>query len=720
MNREHKDNAVAGRPGELVQKFTNRLAFSKSPYLLQHAHNPVDWYPWGEEAFAKARRENKPIFLSVGYSTCHWCHVMAHESFENPQVAKVMNDKFVCIKVDREERPDVDGVYMCFVQASTGGGGWPMNVCLTPDLKPFFGGTYYPPEQFTRLLEKIASVWHTDHDRIEASGDQAISQLRQAAELSRTAQGAPGKQLIDKTCIQIKSSYEPDNGGFGDAPKFPRPATLNFMLRYYARTGAVDALDMVLFTLRKMAGGGMRDQIGGGFHRYSTDAQWHVPHFEKMLYDQAQLACSYLDAYQITHEPFYADVARDILGYVQRDMTGNQGQFFSAEDADSPDPGNPSTCSEGAFYVWEQEEIVETLGAQSAEIFNYFYGVENRGNVNNDPHGEFHHKNILIVSHSVEESAKEFNSSPQTIRNILADACQKLFAIRARRPRPYLDDKTITAWNGLMISAFARACQVLDDTQYLSAAVKSAQFIKTNLQDAKTGKLKRRYRDGEGSIDGYADDYAFLIQGLLDLYETSFDTNDLSWAFNLQERQNDLFWDNEHAGYFTTSGHDPNILLRMKGDYDGAEPSPNSVAALNLFRLSHALNEKSFREMGERTLAAFGNHLQQVPSAMPQIMVALDFSLAKTKQIVITGKLANADTQTMLRMVHKNFISNKIVLLADGTEGQAFLGKHLEFIRAVEARGGQATAFVCEDFTCQSPTTDPNTLLQQLLDCKHE
>jgi uncharacterized protein YyaL (SSP411 family) len=703
---------VAASPQK--QLFTNRLIHSKSPYLLQHAHNPVDWYPWGEEAFAKARKENKPIFLSVGYSTCHWCHVMEHESFENPQVARILNDNFVCIKVDREERPDVDRVYMTFVQATTGGGGWPMSVWLTPDLKPFFGGTYYPPPQFTTLLEKIAAAWQTDRDKIKASGDAITQQLRQFTETTRPASVELENALLDKAYGQIKSSYEPRYGGFGDAPKFPRPVALNFMLRYHARTGTKDALDMSLFTLRKMADGGMHDPIGGGFHRYSTDTRWHVPHFEKMLYDQAQLVGAYLDAYQITHDEFYADVARDILAYVQRDMTGDQGQFYSAEDADSPLPGNPSAHAEGAFYVWEEKEIVGALGKESAEIFNYNYGVEKDGNVANDPRGEFPKKNVLIVSHTIEETAKKFGKPPEDIGKILADARQKLFAVRAKRPRPHLDDKTITAWNGLMLSAFARAYQVLDDPQYLSAATKSAQFIKAKLYDAKTGKLIRRYRAGDATIDGFADDYAFLIQGLLDLYEASFDINDLAWAFDLQKKQNELFWDASGNGFFSTTGNDPSILLRMKEDYDGAEPSPNSVAAQNLLRLSQMLDEKTFREMAEKTLAAFGARLKQAPSVMPQMMVALEFGLSKPKQIVIAGKPDAADTRAMLRVVHEHFIPNKILLLADGAGGQAFLGKHLEFIQDVKPLDGKTTAYVCENYVCQLPTSDIATVQRMI------
>ena len=699
--------------------FTNRLAQEKSPYLIQHAHNPVDWYPWGEAAFAKARKENKPLFLSVGYSTCHWCHVMEHESFENLEVAKILNDNFVCIKVDRVERPDVDSVYMTFVQATTGGGGWPMSVWLTPDLKPFFGGTYFPPENFKPLLNRIAKSWKTDGDKIRASGETIARQLQQFAGARVSLDVKLDAALLNQGYEQIKASYEPSYGGFGGAPKFPRPVTLNFMLRYYARTGTKDALDMSLFTLRKMADGGMHDQIGGGFHRYSTDAHWHVPHFEKMLYDQAQLACSYLEAYQITHDKIYADTARDILAYVQRDMTGDQGQFFSAEDADSPLPNNPSAHAEGAFYVWENNEIVKALGKESAEIFDYYYGVEKSGNVNNDPRGEFPHKNVLIVSHTINETAKKFDKSPDEIQKVLADARQKLSALRAKRPRPHLDDKTITAWNGLMISAFARAYQVLDDPQYLSAATKSAQFIRTKLYDAKTGKLTRRYRAGEATIDGFADDYAFLIQGLLDLYEASFDINDLTLAFDLQKKQNELFWDSTGNGFFSTTGNDPSVLLRMKEDYDGAEPSPNSVASLNLLRLSQMLDEKPFRELAEKTLAAFGDRLQRAPSAMPQMMVAFDFNLTKPKQIVIAGRPDAPDTRAMLRAVHKNFMPNKFILLADGGGGQAFLGKHLEFIQDMGMMNGQATAFVCQDYVCQLPTTNTSVLRGQLTKILH-
>ena len=703
-----------------AHKYTNRLVQSKSPYLLQHAHNPVDWYEWGEEAFAKARAENKPIFLSVGYSTCHWCHVMERESFENEEIAAIMNEHFVNVKVDREERPDVDRVYMTFVQATIGGGGWPMSVWLTPDLKPIAGGTYFPPEDkfgrrgFPSILNTLASAWANQREQILASSDEVTRRLRQYTQVGGTTDVALEKASLDKTYEQIKSSYEPRYGGFGGAPKFPRPVALNFTLRHHARTGSQDALDMSLFSLRKMAEGGMHDHVGGGFHRYSVDDRWHVPHFEKMLYDQAQLVCSYLEAYQITHDAFYAGVARDILDYVRRDMTGPEGQFYSAEDADSPLPDNPADHAEGAFYVWEEKEVVEAVGKEGADIFNYYYGIERGGNVRDDPHGEFPKKNVLIVSHTIEETAKMFDKTLDQVRTTLAEARKRLFEIRSKRPRPHLDDKTLTAWNGLMISAFARAHQVLGEPQYLAAAEQAAAFIKAELYDGKTGTLSRRHREGQVAFDGYVDDYAFLIQGLLDLYEASFNIEYLQWALNLQHKQNELFWDKEFAGYFSTTGKDASILLRMKEDYDGAEPSPNSVATLNLLRLAEMLDEKPFREMAAKTLAAFGERLRQAPSAMPQMMVAFDFQQTKSKQLVIAGKPDAADTRAMLHAIHEQFIPNKILLLADDGTGQAFLARHLEFIRGVKMRDGKATAFVCQDYVCQLPTTDISVMVKSI------
>src|SRR5256714_692266 len=537
---------------------TNRLAKEKSPYLLQHAHNPVDWYPWGEEAFEKARQENKPMFLSIGYSTCHWCHVMAHESFENEEIAAQMNRDFVNIKVDREERPDVDRVYMTFVQATTGGGGWPMSVWLTPDLKPFVGGTYFPPEDrygqpaFRKVLDRIATAWKQDHEKIAESGSKILEALRESQNSAADANAKIDKDVFENAYQQLDRSFDPREGGCSTAPKFPRPVALNFLTRFYASEtkseNARHALEMDLLTLRKMAAGGVHDHLGGGFHRYSVDRYWHVPHFEKMLYDQAQLATAYLDGFQITQDRQNAEVARDVLDYVARDMTSKDGGLFSAEDADSLFEHGKPEHGEGAFYVWSEKQIDSVLGDDSA-TFKFHFGVQPHGNApeGSDPQDEFRGKNILIERHTVSETAEHFKKSEDEIRQSLARNREKLLSIRNKRPRPHLDDKIIAAWNGLMISAYARAAQILDEPRYLEAAARAAKFIRANLYDAKSKLLFRSYRDGRSNVEGFADDYAFVIQGLMDLYEASFDIELLKFALELQETQDRLFFDERNG-----------------------------------------------------------------------------------------------------------------------------------------------------------------------------
>jgi uncharacterized protein YyaL (SSP411 family) len=716
-------------PAPARPEHTNRLAHEKSPYLLQHAHNPVDWYPWGEEAFAKARREDKPIFLSVGYSTCHWCHVMAHESFENEEVAAIMNREFVNIKVDREERPDVDRVYMTFVQATTGSGGWPMSVWLTPDLKPFVGGTYFPPEDrygqpgFEKVLERVATAWKENRNKIIEQGGQIVAALRESQ-----SQGAEESKIdaaiLEAAYKQLDRSYDPKEGGFGNAPKFPRPVTLNFLTRFYARDPKSDsgkqALEMALFTLRKMAAGGMHDHIGGGFHRYSVDRYWHVPHFEKMLYDQAQLAIAYLDAFQITKDKQYEAVARDILDYVARDMTSKEGGFFSAEDADSPivaagaDRGHIET-KEGVFYIWTKKEIDATLG-DAAEIFDFHYGVQAHGNApeGSDPQDEFRGKNILIERGTIKETAEHFKKSEEEIARSLAHSREKLFAIRSKRPRPHLDDKIIAAWNGLMISAYARAAQMLDDRRYLDIARRAANFLRANLYDPSGRILYRNYRGGRSDIEGFADDYAFVIQGLLDLYEASFDVEWLKFAVELQETLDRLFFDEKNGGYFSTSGKDESVFLRMKDDNDGAEPAASSVAALNLLRLSQLRDDPQVGERARKTIDAFVTTLSHFPSAMPQMLVALDYSLSKPRQIVIAGKKDAPETKGLLREVHRHFLPKTILAFADGAEGQKYLGEKNEAIRAMSPVDGKPAAYVCENFTCKAPVTDAKQLAELL------
>src|SRR5436309_10463409 len=704
---------------------TNRLAREKSPYLLQHAHNPVDWYPWGEEAFAKARRENKPIFLSIGYSTCHWCHVMAHESFEDETTAAIMNREFVSIKVDREERPDVDRVYMTFVQATTGGGGWPMSVWLTTDLKPFVGGTYFPPVDrygqpgFKKVLERIAAAWKQDHAKIADQGSKLLEALRESQNAQAETTAKIDNQFFQTAYEQLSRSFDDKEGGFGTAPKFPRPVSLNFLARFYARDPKSEsgnhALEMDLFTLQKMAAGGMHDHIGGGFHRYSVDRYWHVPHFEKMLYDQAQLAAAYLDAFQITHDRQYESVARDILDYVARDMTSKEGGFFSAEDADSPvagigDPGHSKTA-EGAFYIWAKKEIDAALG-DAADIFGFHYGVQAHGNApeGSDPHDEFRGKNILIERHTIAQTAEHLKKSEKEIGESLAQSREKLFSIRAKRPRPHLDDKIIAAWNGLMISAFARAAQVLDDARYLEIATRGAKFLRANLYEEKSKLLYRNYRGGRSDIEGFADDYAFVIQGLIDRYEASFDIEWLKFATELRETQDLLFFDEKNGGYFSTSGKDESVFLRIKDDNDGAEPAASSVAALNLLRLSQVRDDPQLTERARKTIDAFAATLSHFPSAMPQMLVALDFSLSKPRQIVIAGKKDAPETKALLKEVRRHFLPKTILLLADGSDDQKFLGEKNEAIRTMSTAEGKSAAYVCENFTCKAPVTDSNKL----------
>src|ERR1700693_2535058 len=730
---------------------TNRLAHERSPYLLQHAHNPVDWYPWGEEAFEKARREKKAIFLSIGYSTCHWCHVMERESFENEEVAAVMNAHFVNIKVDREERPDVDRVYMTFVQATAGGGGWPLSVWLTPGLKPFVGGTYFPPEErygqpaFKKVLERIATAWKEDHDKIVEQGSKII------AALSQSQSAAPGEGKIDGSVAdaayrQLDRSYDPKEGGFGNAPKFPRPVTLNFLTRFYARDPKSDsgkhAVDMALFTLRKMAAGGMHDHVGGGFHRYSVDRYWHVPHFEKMLYDQAQLANAYLDAFQITsasrtdssrgeQQRQYADAVSDILDYVARDMTSKDGGFFSAGDADSPDSvaavydrrsessqsaeagahRAPLQKSEGAFYVWTEKQVDVALGSDS-DVFKYHFGVQPHGNApeGSDPQNEFRGKNILIERHTISETAQHFKKSDDEVRKSLARSRGKLLEVRSKRPRPHLDDKIIAAWNGLMISAYARAAQVLDDPRYLETANRAAKSLRANLYDEKNKLLFRSFREGRGNVEGFADDYAFVIQGLLDLYEASFDVEWLKFALELQETQDRLFFDEKAGGYFSTSGKDKSVVLRMKDDNDSAEPAASSVAALNLLRLAQLRNDKQFEDRGRKTINSFAATMNHFASAMPQLLVALDFSLSKPRQIVIAGKVDDEQTKALLKEVNRHFIPNKVLILADGGDGQKFLSEQNEAIGGMSPVYQKSAAYFCENFTCKTPVTEISAL----------
>lgn len=699
----------------------NQLSHEKSPYLLQHAHNPVDWHPWGTAAFDKARREDKPIFLSIGYSTCHWCHVMERESFENEQIAQLLNHSFVSIKVDREERPDVDRIYMTYVQATTGSGGWPMSVFLTPDLKPFFGGTYFPPDNrygrpgFGAILQSLAKAWKEDREKINNAGNEVISQLQSRLDGKGSQAHNLDRHVLDAAFQQFRRSYDSSHGGFGGAPKFPRPAVLNFLFRYAERAGSEEAREMVLFTLRAMAEGGMNDQLGGGFHRYSVDDLWFVPHFEKMLYDQAQLAIAYVEAYQITKDPFYAQVARNTLDYVLRDMTDAGGGFYSAEDADSViDPANPHEKGEGAFYVWSRDEIEAALGKLSADIFADRYGIEVEGNVHNDPHGEFGGKNILFIHRSLQQVSERFTMQADLVEQNLNASIQKLMEVRSKRVRPHLDDKILTAWNGLMISAFAKAGQVLNEPRYVQAAQNATDFILNRMYHRDDDSLLRRYRDNDAAIPGFLDDYAFLIQGLLDCYETSFRTSDLDAARRLAGKMLDVFEDRENGGFFSTAEGDPNLVMRIKDDYDGAEPSGNSVAFIDLLRLGQITNDPKYQAAAERTLKAMAPILVQQPTAAPQLLVGLNYWQSPKRQIVVAGDADTDQTRGMLRKIRSHFLPNATLLLLDSEDSRRVLSEFNPALSGMHAIEGKTTAYVCENYTCQLPTNDISRLDQLL------
>jgi hypothetical protein len=701
---------------------TNRLAREKSPYLLQHAHNPVDWYPWGEEAFEKSRIENKPIFLSIGYSTCHWCHVMERESFESEKIAELINREFVPIKVDREERPDVDRIYMTFVQATTGSGGWPMSVWLTPDRKPFFGGTYFPPENryghpgFASILSQIAAAWKERRVEIDESAEQVVVQLQQRSAVDAEGETRLDSRALDSGFYAFRRSFDSQLGGFGGAPKFPRPSVFHFLLRYHARTKNQEALDMVLLTLREMAKGGMNDQLGGGFHRYSVDERWFVPHFEKMLYDQAQLAVSYIEAFQITGEAQYAETARRTLDYVLRDMTHPDGGFYSAEDADSViDPEEPKIKGEGAFYVWAAEEIRERVPSPAADWFCYRYGVAEGGNVANDPHHEFTNRNILYQAATIEETAQQFSKSPEEIRAGIAEAEEILLAARAQRVRPHLDDKILTAWNGLMISAFALAGAALEEPRYAEAARRAAEFVISRMYDSTTGVLLRRFREGDAAIPGFLDDYAIFSQALLDLYEAQFDPRHFELAVLLTEKQMALFEDRARGAFFSTSGDAPDLVMRVKEDYDGAEPSGNSIALMNLLRLARATDRADFRDSAERTLSAFAPRLAAGPVTLPQMLSALQFHESAPREIVLAGERGAAGTQALVRVLQSKFVPNKVVLLVDPAAPRVVAGSGNPAIQGMGPVDGRAAAYVCANFTCQLPVTEPEAF-RALLD----
>jgi len=696
---------------------TNRLIYEKSPYLLQHAFNPVDWYPWSDEAFAKAKSENKPIFLSIGYSTCHWCHVMAHESFESAHIAELLNRWFICIKVDREERPDIDQMYMSATQAMTGGGGWPMSVFLFPDGKPFYTGTYFPPKRmhgkpsFEDIITSIHSAWVEKRSDLENYASQLIG------EVERRGQSVKGTSILEnidqKGFEDFKKNYDSTYGGFGHAPKFPRPVTFNFLLRFWHKTNNEQARDMVLTTLQNMAGGGVYDQIGGGFHRYATDPGWREPHFEKMLYDQSQLADSYLDAFLITGDKRYADVAEDVFDYVLREMTDTTGGFFSAEDADSEDPYNPGNHSEGAYYLWTESEIVSVLDKQEARIFIYIYGVKDKGNAPEDPHGEFKGKNILYRAHTLSEATEHFNKKNQEVELSLNKSREKLLEVRSKRKKPHLDDKIITSWNGLMIGALAKGSMVLGKPELLTAATRAAEFIRNELYRTQDSSLIRIYREGRSGLPGQLDDYAYLIKGILELYDATQNPTWLIWAEDLTKRQIEVFWDEKNKGFFD-SVRDESVPVRMKGQYDGAEPAGNSISASNLYAIGSITDNEKLKNMARETVESSGIMINKYPEALPQMLSAWDQISNKPSQVVIAGVPGRKDTEEIQETVLSFFNPNRQILLADGGENQRFLAQKLPFLETVEMIDNKATAYICQNYTCQLPLNDIEKLRKVL------
>ena len=691
----------------MAKKRPNRLINEKSPYLLQHAYNPVDWYPWCEEAFEKARREDKPVFVSSGYSACHWCHVMEEESFNDPEVASLMNETFVSIKIDREERPDLDNVLMAVSQLMTGTGGWPLNVIMTPDKKPFFAETYIPKETgFGRvgmiaLVEGIRTMWRERREELLRSAEGAVSALKEVSALGPGE--APDRSVMDEAFVDLLGRFDRENGGFGAAPKFPVPHYIFFLLSYWRRTGNADALAMVEKTLRKMRFGGIYDQVGFGFHRYSTDERWIVPHFEKMLYDQALLTIAYTEAYQATKKGFYRDTAREILSYVLRDMTSPEGGFYAAEDADSEG-------REGAFYLWKAEEIRKVLGAD-ADLVMEVFNVEEEGNFRDEALGMRTGKNILYLGASIEDLALRTGVRADVLEAEVESARQRLFACREGRVHPARDDKILTDWNGLMIAACARAGAAFGVGAYTDAALRAAGFIFENMVTA--SGLRHRFRDGEAALDANLDDYAFLIWGLIELYEATFDANCLKRALDLNSILLDRFWDEADGGFFFTPRDGERLIIRQKEGRDGAMPSGNSVAMLNLLRLSGITGDTAFMDRAYSIARLFSSAVRRSPAAFIHLLTALDFALGPSFNLVIAGDSKSEDTREMLKALRSEFIPDMTVVFKPEDEGCSFLSSvaAVDQYRSIE---GKATAYLCTGGSCGPPVTDKERLVEML------
>ena len=687
-----------------MEKKTNRLINEKSPYLLQHAHNPVDWHPWSDEAFKKAAELNRPIFLSIGYSTCHWCHVMERESFEDNEVAELLNNEMIAIKVDREERPDLDNVYMAVCQMLTKSGGWPLTIIMTPDRIPFFAGTYIPKNtRFGRiglieLIPRIKDVW-------ENRKSEVLESARRIHEALKSIDGlVPGKKMdesiLDKAFYELESRYDEELGGFGNAPKFPSPHNFLFLLRYWKRTGNKKAVEMVEKTLSNMRQGGMYDHIGYGFHRYSTDREWLLPHFEKMLYDQAMLALAYIETYLATGKKKYASTAKEIFTYVLRDMTSPGGGFYSAEDADSEGV-------EGKFYVWKEEELREILGNNTG-FFMRVYNIKKEGNFRDESTGSATGENILHLPKSLEENASELGLTISEFEEKLSSAKDLLFEVREKRVHPYKDDKILTDWNGLMIAALSLGSKVFEDKKYAEAAKKAADFILDKMRSSKSGLL-HRYRENEAAIEGNADDYAFLIWGLIELYEATFEVKYLKHALELNNYFIERFYDDKRGGFFFTPDDGEALLVRKREVYDGAVPSGNSAAALNIIRLSRITGRLDLEKRAEETGRAFSEAVKQMPSAHTFMMCAMEFIAGPSCEVVITGKDGNRDTIEMINSLNKKYYPNKVTVFrpVDKNSEIDLLAGYLKDYKCIDSK---ATAYVCCNNSCAAPVVNPDEM----------
>jgi len=691
-------------------KYTNRLFLETSPYLLQHAHNPVNWYPWGDEAFETARRMGRPVLLSVGYSTCHWCHVMEEESFDNEEIARYINENYVIVKVDREERPDIDAIYMSAVQALTGSGGWPMTVWLTPDRKPFFGGTYFPAHDgdrgarvgFLTLLRQLKEAYTARADKVSETSARLTEAIRQNLAPAPGKKGVPDGRVLEAAAAYYRSRYDSADGGLAGAPKFPSSLPVRFLLRYHRRTQDAEALRMAAQTLERMAAGGMYDHVGGGFHRYSTDAQWLVPHFEKMLYDNALLAMAYLEGYQATGNEDFARVAREILRYVERDMTSPEGAFYSATDADSPTPRG--RLEEGWFFTWPPDEVRAALNEQQARIVIAYYGLT--------PHGNFEGRNILHVARPLQEVARELSFPAEKVRAVVEESKDRLYAARAKRPPPLRDEKILAAWNGLMIVAHAQAALVLGEKRYAQRGATAAEFVLTRMR--KDGRLLRSYKDGQAHHTGYLDDYAFLIAGLLDLYEATGEPRWLKEALALDGVLEKLYEDKEHGGYFMTSNDHDSLPARDKPAHDGAEPSGNSVQTLNLLRLNELTTDDRYRQRAEQSLRALSGRLSQAPEALSEMLLAVDFRVDTPKEVLIVTPTSRKEAEPFLAKLRSTFLPNRVLIVA--AEGQDLTAQSqlVPILKGKVARKGQATAYVCEQRVCKLPTSDPEVFARQI------